>query len=132
MRAFIEGFRHGRDRVYAGDVPPPFFAWPGRPQPDAAEPKESAQPVEPSAGDTAELADYAEQLQARVDELEAEREAGHAALFADVLRLDGVKIALLNGFHPDKHPRATEAQRKAFGDAMAKINAAYEILERDT
>ena len=44
--------------------------------------------------------------------------------------MPGIREALLKGFHPDKHPRASEAERKGFEDATAKINAAYEILER--
>jgi hypothetical protein len=78
----------------------------------------------------AELTDLAEQLQARVDELEAERDASPAELFASVLRLPGVKTWLLSRFHPDKHPDANETERRVLTDTLQKINAAYEILER--
>jgi hypothetical protein len=77
----------------------------------------------------AEVVALAEALQARVDELEAER--GDAGVIADVLRLPGVKIWLLARFHPDKHPHANEAERELHAQNFQKIKAVYEIVERD-
>jgi hypothetical protein len=63
----------------------------------------------------------------RVHEAEAARR-----LLADVLALPRVRFVLSRIFHPDKHPGATEAERKAICEALATVNTAYEILERDT
>jgi hypothetical protein len=78
----------------------------------------------------AELAETAEGLQARVAELEAEREASPVALLADVLRLPGVKNWLLSRHHPDRHPDANDVERRVLTETLQKIIAAYEILER--
>jgi len=78
----------------------------------------------------AEVTALAEQLQARVDELESELAASSGAVFAQVLRLSGVKTYLLARFHPDKHPEANETERRALTEDLQKINAAYEALER--
>jgi hypothetical protein len=55
-----------------------------------------------------------------------------AELFAAVLRLPGIKQSLLKAFHPDRHPNAPDADKREIVEAMAKINAAYDILEGKT
>jgi hypothetical protein len=77
----------------------------------------------------AEVTVLAEQLQARVRELEAELADSPASIFAEVLRLPGVKKQLVSRFHPDK-PDVNEAERQWLTEAMQKINAAYEALEK--
>ena len=52
-------------------------------------------------------------------------------LLIDVLALPGVKRRLQERFHPDKYPDATEAQRREYEDASARINAAYDIVAAD-
>jgi hypothetical protein len=76
-----------------------------------------------------EVTILAEQLQARVDELEAERAA--ITDLTGVLRLPGVKTWLQKRFHPDKNPDANETERKALTEAAQMINAAYKCVERD-
>jgi hypothetical protein len=77
----------------------------------------------------AETTALAEQLNARVAELEAELAAAPAAAFATVLLLPGVKRWLITRFHPDK-PGLNDAERAALTEAMQKINVAYEQLEK--
>lgn len=77
----------------------------------------------------AETTTLAEQLNARVAELEAELAASPAAAFAEVLQLPGVRRWLITRFHPDK-PGLNEAESVALTEAMQKINAAYEQLEK--
>jgi hypothetical protein len=102
----------------------------GRAAPDASAPAAGSADYAPEQQTLAEVVALAEALQARVDELEAEREASPAALFAEALRLPGVKTWLLSRFHPDKHPDANEAERGVLTASLQKINAAYETLER--
>jgi hypothetical protein len=70
----------------------------------------------------------AEALQARVDELEFGLSA--ETVFADVLRLPGVRSWLLSRFHPDQHRNANEAQRRVLIKILGKVSAAYELIER--
>jgi hypothetical protein len=78
----------------------------------------------------AEVSALADQLDARVVELEAELAASPAALFADVLRLPGVKLWLRNRYHPDKAD-VNGGERQWLTEAMQKVNAAYDALEKE-
>jgi hypothetical protein len=51
--------------------------------------------------------------------------------FAEVLCLPGVEKGLRNRFHPDKHPQADEAERRALTEATQKINAVYSAIKRN-
>ena len=73
----------------------------------------------------AEVTEYAGQLQARVAELEAA-----ARPFVKTLRLPGLKVMLLNRYHPDKHPDADPDLRANLTDAIKTINDAYDLVER--
>jgi hypothetical protein len=68
----------------------------------------------------AEMADYAELMEARVIELIAGAEP-----MAKALLLPGVKTFLLQRFHPDKYPDAGEKERELLTNALKTINAAY-------
>ena len=71
------------------------------------------------------LKEYAEQLQAQLEQLAAGVEP-----MAKVLMLPGVKTFLLQRFHPDKHPDADEQQRQVFTEAMQAITAAYAVVAK--
>jgi hypothetical protein len=75
----------------------------------------------------AETAALAEQLNARVNELETQL-AG-TAVYGEVLLLPGVKTYLVARFHPDKHRDANETERQGLTENLQKINTAYEALE---
>jgi hypothetical protein len=76
------------------------------------------------AGLRALLAELGQLAEARIAELE------HSAdCLAEVLRAPGVRKMLL-GFHPDRHPQADENQRRALTETIAKINAAYDLIDR--
>jgi hypothetical protein len=68
----------------------------------------------------AEMTDYAEKMEARVIELIAGSEP-----MARALMLPGVKIYLLQRFHPDKYPDADDQQREQLTNALKTNNAAY-------
>ena len=80
-----------------------------------------------------ELHQIAELSQARIAELETELTATHwrADRVAEVLQLPGVRKMLLKVTHPDSHPGADELQRRALTEASSKINAAYDLIDRD-
>jgi hypothetical protein len=73
-----------------------------------------------------ELVETVELLQGRVVDL-----VGGGEVMAGVLRLPGVKNFLLLSFHPDRHPDASEQERKVFEEAMQTINAAYAAIEKE-
>jgi hypothetical protein len=128
MLGMVEGFLRGWASARATEGTPTE-----QPQAAAGEPI-----LEPNgAGETVEevtalmeVTILAEQLQARVDELEAECAA--ITNLAGVLRLPGVRTWLLRTFHPDRNPDANEAERKALTDASQMIIAAYKFVERKT
>jgi hypothetical protein len=109
MLNIVERFREGRARA-------------------RAEIGEPAQAANSMLGEDkksfAELSALADQLNARVIELEADR-----AVFAEVLGLPGVKKHLATRFHPDK-PDVNENERQWLTERMQKVNAAYEALEK--
>jgi hypothetical protein len=80
----------------------------------------------------AELRDLGVASQARIAELEAQLTATHwrAARLAEALETPGARNVLLRMFHPDAHPNADDAQRAALTEAAAKINAAYDLIDR--
>jgi chromosome segregation ATPase len=64
------------------------------------------------------LSEQAEQWQAERDQL------------AEVLKGAGVRKLLLRTYHSDKATKLTAAERKALDAFTAKINAAYDLIER--
>jgi hypothetical protein len=72
-----------------------------------------------------EVTASAEQLQKRIAELETE-----PGVFAEVLLLPGVRKVLLKLVHPDAHPEADEDQRRALAEGSAKLNAAYDLIDK--
>ena len=95
-----------------------------QPAPDAADLTSALRQRDDELADIkrllAEMTDYAEKMEARVIELIAGAEP-----MAKTLRLPGVKIFLMNKFHPDKYPDADERQRELLTEALKTINAAY-------
>jgi hypothetical protein len=117
MLAFMEDFRRGWAAGRAVEAPARVPAALG-----------NAETVKTSS--LAEVSALAEQQEARIEELEAELASSPAAVFADVLRLPGVKTMLVSKFAPDKHPDANEAERQQLTENMQKVNAAYEALKK--
>ena len=78
----------------------------------------------------AEVSALAEQYELRVKELEAELAASPAAIYAEVLRLPGVKVWLTKRFHPDK-PDVKDGEREWLTVRMQTVNAAYAALEKE-
>lgn len=66
------------------------------------------------------MADDAEQLQAERDQL------------AEVLKLPGLKTLLAKQYFPDTHSKATEDEKRQLDGFAQKINAAYDLIKRDT
>jgi hypothetical protein len=97
-------------------------------------------PEQAAAGETAALAAEIESLRALIGELS---QAGEAALasneelqrradcLTEVLKAPGVRKMLLS-FHPDRHPGADDNQRQALTETAAKINAAFDLIDRPT
>jgi len=77
------------------------------------------------------LAELGQLAELRIAELETllTETTQRADCLAEVLRSPGVRKMLL-GFHPDRHPEADENQRRALTEAIAKINAAYDLIDR--
>jgi hypothetical protein len=75
----------------------------------------------------AEVTGLAEQYEPRIAELETAL-AG-TAVYGEVLQLPGVKVLLRNRFHPDKAD-VNDSERQWLTEAMQKVNAAYEALEK--
>jgi hypothetical protein len=159
MRGLLDGFRTGYRETKAVLGPQRWPPRPPLDRQGPPEPRDDAEPppapvndrgdasarvveleaaLKESHATLAELADLAEQmktegeqLRARIAELEA---AGVAAevgnLATEVLSLPGAETLLRNKYHPDKHPKADETERRAFNEATQKINAAYAELKR--
>ena len=139
IRGLIDGFRRGRDEAVAGyrrpsyaepppdeaDEPAEYGGEPQRPADDlASERRACGADRDEKARLLAEVTEYAEQLQARVAELEAA-----AQPLVKTLRLPGLKAMLLNRFHPDKHPDADPDMRAHLTDAIKTINDAYAVAD---
>jgi hypothetical protein len=130
MTGFLDGFRRGFEAARAAT------AKPGAPiERDEDEPADGASDDDRKT--VAEVAELAEKLQARVDELEAESAQidelrAQIKVFTGVLKLPGVKTWVRSRFHPDSHPGANEEERRAFKESAQIINAAYEFVERQT
>jgi len=155
FNGFREGYQEQRAKL--GPLRP-FFEWPRRPSeselsdqwvyhPPADQPDDApASPIDNAGTDhqariaeleaelqqrsaeMAELADYAEQMKARIAELESAPAGAESS--AAVLRLPGVEKWLRDKFHPDKHPGADDAERRSYNEATQKINAAYSDIKR--
>ena len=76
-----------------------------------------------------DLAALVEQLQARIVELEST--TGAAQPFIAVLLLPGVKMVLVNMFHPDRYADADATEQRTITGWFQTITAAYEMIERD-
>lgn len=134
MKSLLNGFRDGYSTASEKSGPArPFFEWPRRTGSDRPSPPTEAND-DPSPARVAELeatlkelADYAEQMRARIAELES-LPAGDE-MFACVLRLPGVERWLRMTFHPDKHPDASADEKQALTEATQKVNAAYAALK---
>jgi hypothetical protein len=118
--AWLDDFKRGFAQARA-DTARPLRRNDGTAAADAATPADGDNDV------LAETAELAEQAEKRVAELEVELAASD--VFGEVLLLPGVKRWLATRFHPDK-PGLNDGERKAFTEAMQKINAAYEALEK--
>jgi len=121
MLRFVEEFRRGWTDGRTGQVDPERLS-------DGAGSDQGKTLAEVSA--------LADQLNARVIELEAEvaqidELRGQITVLTAVLRLPGVKIWLLSRFHPDKHPDLNGEARKAYEESTQTINAAYEVVESE-
>jgi hypothetical protein len=69
----------------------------------------------------AELAAQCEQLQSRAEERD---------VFAKALQLPGARKGLRKMYHPDAHPNADADQLRALHEWSCKLNAAYELIDR--
>jgi hypothetical protein len=115
--AFMEDFRRGWARGRAVEAP-------------ARVPAAGNDAETENISSLAEVTALAEQLQTRIEELEAEIASSPAAIYAEVLRLPGVKVWLTKRFHPDK-PDVKDDEREWLTARMQKVNAAYEALEKE-
>ena len=79
-----------------------------------------------------EVAEIAEQSQARNAELETELTASRefAAALAVAMQSPGMKKLLAKEYSPDAHPKASEAEKAALNACMQNINVAYDLIER--
>ena len=79
-----------------------------------------------------EVAEIAEQSQARNAELETELAASRefAAALAVAMQSPGMKKLLAKEYSPDAHPKASEAEKAALNACMQNINVAYDLIER--
>ena len=141
-----EAFDAGRQRVRAaldGRAPPPRSRSASREEPFLNAVLYAG--TAPSRDETAAMAAEIENLRALLRELSEVAEASvarngeletmlaetqrRAERFAEVLELPGVRKALLS-FHPDRHPEADDDRRRALTEAISKINAAYDLIDR--
>ena len=138
MASFRDAFRQGREQARAARGAPPLSrnGWDAPAAPDEAAADNAAEPPGSAEFEEAlrqrdddlaeakqlltEMTDYAEKMEARVIELIAGSEP-----MAKALLLPGVKVYLLQRFHPDKYPDADEKQRELLTNALKTINAAY-------
>jgi hypothetical protein len=124
MADFFDDFRRGFAEARADSA---------RPRRKPAERDGSGDERTPAnAGEKESLAEVtalAEQYETRMKELEAELAASPAAIYAEVLRLPGVKQLLSSRFHPDKSD-VNDSERQWLTERMQKVNAAYEALEK--
>jgi hypothetical protein len=125
MTGFFDDFKRGFAQARADTARPALRRKPavaddpgGEATPENGADKESL----------AEVTALGEQYELRVKELEAELAASPAAIYAEVLRLPGVKAWLANRFHPDK-PDVKDGEREWLTARMQKVNAAYAALE---
>ena len=149
MRGMFRGFRDGygeaRDRF---GPPRPFFEWPKQQASAPALVENVVEDWTHAPAPAVPVDDAGEDWPARAAELQAaldERGSVMAAMMAHinelesapasevleaVLRLPGVEKWLRDRFHPDKHPKADDAERRLLNEATQKVNAAYAELKR--
>jgi len=145
FRGFREGYGEARARF---GPPPPFFEWPKQQAPAPAVVEHVVEDWVDAPEPAAPVDDAGDDWPTRVAELQAAldlRSAAMAAMMAHitelenapaseafeaVLRLPGVEKWLRDRFHPDKHPKADEAERRLLNEATQKVNAAYAELKR--
>jgi hypothetical protein len=137
MASFKEAFRQGREQARAARGAPPLSrnGWDASAPDEAAADDAAEAPVIAEFEEAlrqrdddlaeakqllTEMTDYAEKMEGRVIELIAASEP-----MARVLLLPGVKVYLLQRFHPDKYPDADDKQRELLTNALKTINAAY-------
>jgi hypothetical protein len=58
------------------------------------------------------------------------RRALDRELFAEILRLPGIKVWLVSRFNPDVHGELTDSERQYLTRMFEKIKAAYDALEQ--
>jgi hypothetical protein len=152
---FIEDFKKGRDAAYEKRGRAERLAA------KRARRERSPAADDPPADDTTklltEVTELSEQLQKRVAELETELQQHASELdekkqllaelaaqceglearaeqrdqFAEVLQAPGMRNALRKLFQPDAHPDANDEERRVWTEWSAKINAAYDLIDRD-
>jgi hypothetical protein len=110
IEAFARGWVRARDMDAAGSAGDNADG-------AAADTDAMAEELEEYRRVLAELTETVDALKARVN------------LCFAVLRLPGVKLWLINRFHPDKHPNANETESAALNETLQTINAAYDALE---
>ena len=79
-----------------------------------------------------EVAEIAEQSQARNAELETELTAirEFADALTEAMQSPGMKTLLVKQYAPDAHAKASEAEKVALNACMQNINVAYDLIER--
>jgi hypothetical protein len=122
--------RQQQQRARSADREEPFLnavLYDSEPRPDTAAMAVEIESLRALIGELGEAAET------RVAELQALlTETTHCAdCLAEVLRAPGVRKMLLS-FHPDRHPEADENQRRALTETAAKINAAFDLIDRTT
>lgn len=83
-----------------------------------------------------EVTEYAGQLEARAEERDRLAEQLQACaeerdLLAEALQLPGARKGLRKMYHEDAHPNADADQLRALNEWSCKLNAAYELIDRD-
>jgi hypothetical protein len=126
LERFGEGWVEAREAI---DKLPPSPARRRRTDRDAD--RAAAGPPDVASEASASLLDELDEARRVIADLTdaVERQKARADAYAVVLLLPGVKLWLINRFHPDKHPNANEAERAALNETLQTINAAYDALE---
>lgn len=125
LERFGEGWVEAREAI--DKLPPP----PARRRRADRDADRGAQPAHVASEASASLLDELDEARRVIADLTdaVERQKARADAYAVVLVLPGVKLWLINRFHPDKHPNANEAEKAALNETLQTINAAYDALE---
>ena len=126
LERFGEGWVEAREAI---DRLPPRPARRRRTDRDADH--AATRPAEVASEASASLLDELDEARRVIADLTdaVERQKTRMDGYAVVLLLPGVKLWLINRFHPDKHPNANEAEKAALNETLQTINAAYDALE---